>query len=341
MDIEDLDQPAPERPTPASLGPRQKAAVIVSLALAEGTELPLQDMPRPLQEALARQIATMGPVDEGVLAAVVAEFDAALAGRAALPSGSRAALKMLDGRIDPEALAPLRDGYSGPDPWDRIGAAGADVLLPLIAREADEVAATVVSRLPTERAAEVLGRLPGPQARRIAFGVSRIAAVEPELMRRLGQAILAEIDARPPEAVAGGAERRVGAILNATSSRVRDELLAGLRETDEAFADAVRRMIFTFADIETRLAAADVGPVMRALDDDTQAAAFASATAEGLTGSVEHMMGAMPKRMAEKLREAVEGWSGTPQEGEAAMSAVCETIRRLEEEGTVSLAPPA
>lgn len=339
MDIDDLDLPDHE-PVPApTLDPRRKAAVIVSLALAEGVELPLQDMPRSLQEVLARQIAGMEPVDEAALAAVVAEFDAAVSVRAGFPSGSRAALRLLDGRVDPEALAPLREGYSGPDPWSRVCAADTETLLPLVAREADEVAATIISRLPTERAATVLAGLPGPQARRIAFGVSRIAAVDPELMRRLGEAILAEIDARPPEAVEGGASRRVGAILNATSSRVRDGLLEGLREADEAFADAVRASIFTFADIETRLEAAAVGAVMRALDDDTQAAAIAAALAEGQTGSVEHLMGAMPKRMAEKLKEAADAWSGTPEEGEAAMQALCEAIRRGEEAGELSLKP--
>ena len=341
MDIEDFDPPSLDQPTPVGLTPRQKAAVIVSLALSEGTELPLQEMPRALQELLARQIAGMGPVDEVALASVVSEFDAALAGRTSFPSGSKAALRLLDGRVDPEALAPLRDGYSGPDPWTRIGTVDAQILLPLVEREADEVAATIVSRLPTDQAAGLLAKLPGPQARRIAFGVSRIAAVDAELMRRLGEAILAEIESKPPEAIEGGAHRRVGAILNAASSRVRDGLLEGLREADAAFADAVRGAIFTFADIETRLEPSDVGAIMRSLDDATQAAAIAAASAQGLTGSVQHLMGAMPKRMAEKLREAADAWSGSEEDGEAAMSALCDVIRMSAEAGTLSLKPPS
>jgi flagellar motor switch protein FliG len=341
MDIDDFDLPDLGDPAPGrALHPREKAALIVSLALSEGVELPLQSMPRGLQEMLARQIASLGPIDETALAAVISEFDAALSQRVGMPSGSRAALKLLEGKVDPEALAPLREGYSGPDPWARISAAEAEALLPLVAREADEVAATIISRLPTDRAATVLAGLPGPQARRIAFGVSRIAAVEPELMRRLGEAILAEIEARPPEAVEGGAHRRVGAILNAASSRVRDGLLEGLREVDAAFADAVRSAIFTFADIETRLETSDVGPVMRSLDDAAQAAAIATAQAEGLTGSVEHLLGAMPKRMAEKLREAAEAWSGSAEDGEAAMAALCEAIRLRAEMGQITLRPP-
>ena len=339
MDLDDA-QPLAAGPRSA-LSPRQKAAVIVSLALSEGVDLPLGEMPRPLQEVLARQIAALGPVDEAALAAVVAEFGAALGSRVTLPSGARAALRLLEGRVHPEALASLREGWAGHDPWERVGRAEAEALLPVIEREAVEVAAMILSRLPTDRAAEILSRLPGPQARRIAFGVSRIAALDPALAQRIGAALAEELDHRPPPGVEGGAERRIGAILNAAPSRTRDDVLAGLREADEAFADAVRRTIFTFADIEGRLEANDVGPVMRALDDATQAAAMATGLVTGAEGSVEHMLGAMPKRMAERVREAMEGWSGTPEEGEAAMSAVCETIRSMADAGTLTLKPPA
>lgn len=338
MDASDLDPL--DRAAAASLTPRQKAAVIVSLALSEGVELPLQEMPRALQERLARQIAALESLGEGTLAAVVDEFGHVLGGRVALPSGSRAALRMLDGRIDPEALAPLREGWAGPDPWERVGRAEPALLLPVIEREAVEVAAMILSRLPTERAAEILGRLPGPQARRIAYGLSQIGAVSPELVARIGRALAEEIEARPPQAFEGGPERRVGAILNAAPSRTRDDVLAGLREDDAAFADAVRRAIFTFADIETRLEASDVGAVMRAVDDATQAAALAAGLAAGFSGSVEHLLAAMPKRMAERLRETMAGWSGTPEDGEAAMAALSETVRRLESQGALTLRPP-
>ena len=64
MDLDHLDPLDGPRVIPAPLTPRQKAAVIVSLALSEGADLPLQEMPRALQEALARQIAALGPVGE-------------------------------------------------------------------------------------------------------------------------------------------------------------------------------------------------------------------------------------------------------------------------------------
>ena len=337
MDIDAHPSSAARR----TLTSRQKAAVIVSLALSEGAELPLRDMPRALQELLARQIAALGPLDESALEAVVAEFTHALGGRVTLPSGTRAALRMLDGRVDPEALAALRGVRGAPDPWERVGRAGAERLMPVIEREADEVAAMIVSRLPTERAAEVLGRLPGPQARRIAFAVSRIASVDPGLVSRIGRALVEEFEAIPAEAVKGGADRRVGAILNAAPSSIRDDVLAGLREDDAAFADAVRRTIFTFPDIETRLSANDVAPVMRGVDDATQAAALAAGLREGHAGAVEHVLAAIPKRMAERLREAMEAWSGTPDEGEAAMGALCDAIRRADEAGEIALKPVA
>ena len=323
----------------AALTPRQKAAVIVSLALAEGVELPLQDMPRALQEVLARQIAGLGALSDEALRTVVTEFTQAIEAMATLPSGVRAALRMLDGRVDPEALAPLRGPIAPADPWERVGRLDVETLLPVIRREAIEVAAMIVSRLPTDRAAEILSRLPGPHARRIAFAVSRITDVDPGLAGRIGSALVDEVGVPRASASGGGAERRVGAILNVAPSRTRDDVLAGLREDDAAFADAVRRTIFTFADIDTRLAANDVAGALRGVDDATQAAALAAGRRAGHEAAVEHVLANLPKRMAERLREAMAEWSGTEEEGEAAMSALCEVVRRQDAEGAIALKP--
>lgn len=340
MDFDaDLAAPMGGSMSSPPLSARQKAAVIVSIALAEGADLPLAQMPRTLQEELARQIAGLSSMGEDAVGSVVDEFARELGDRVVMPAGTLAALRLLDGRMDPEALAPLRGTVGKFDPWEAVGRADPESLMPVIEREATETAALIVSRLPTETAAEILSSLPGPDARRIAFAVSRIGSVDPSLTERIGHAIADEVEARPPQAFEGGAERRVGAILNAAPSTTRDDVLAGLREDDEAFADAVRRTIFTFADIATRLEPGDVAAALRVIDEKTQVAALSAGNDAGLQDSVQHLLNNMPRRMSERLREAVLGWSGRPEEGEAAMTAMCEVIRSMDEQDVISLRP--
>jgi Flagellar motor switch protein len=59
------------RPT---LSRRAKAAIVVRLLLNEGADIPLEDLPDELQEALTHQMGSMRLVDRDTLSAVVAEF---------------------------------------------------------------------------------------------------------------------------------------------------------------------------------------------------------------------------------------------------------------------------
>jgi flagellar motor switch protein FliG len=50
-----------------------------------------------------------------------------------------------------------------------------------------------------------------------------------------------------------GPVERVGAILNSSTSLTRDDMLERLQENDKKFATAVRKAIFTFANIFARV----------------------------------------------------------------------------------------
>ena len=112
----------------------------------------------------------------------------------------------------------------------------------------------------------MLGRLPGAQARRIAYAVSQIGAIEPATVRRIGVSLADELDARPARAFDDEPVARVGAILNYSTAGTRDEVLEGLDETDKAFAEEVRKAIFTFANIPGRVAPRDIPRVLREVD---------------------------------------------------------------------------
>jgi flagellar motor switch protein FliG len=327
---------------PVKLSRRAKAAIVVRLLLNEGADIPLEDLPEELQAHLTTAMGNMRVVDRDTLHEVVGEF-AAEVERIGLsfPGGIVGALSALDGKISPQTAARLRKEagvLEGGDPWARIRSLGTEVLLPVLEVESVEIAAVMLSKLDVSKAAELLGKLPGPRARQITYSVSMTGAVTPDAVQRIGLSLASQLEAVPERAFTDGPVQRVGAILNSTTSSTRDDMLAGLDESDESFAKAVRKAIFTFANIPARIAPRDVPRILREVEQEALVVALAGAPAMGMEASVEHILSNMSARMADQLREEVQE-AGTPktEDTDVAMTSIVAAIRALEASGELLL----
>ncbi|WP_299206719.1 FliG C-terminal domain-containing protein [uncultured Tateyamaria sp.] len=328
--------------TPPSLSRRAKAAIVVRLLLNEGADIPLEELPEDLQAHLTKAMGSMRVVDRDTLQLVAAEFAEEVERIGlSLPGSMAGALDALDGKISAQTAARLRKEAGvkrGGDPWQRIREMGPDTLLPVLEEEAVEIAAVMLSKLDVTKAAQLLGLLPGPRARQITYAVSQTGAVTPEAVERIGLSLATQMEAQPLRAFDNGPVERVGAILNSSTSTTRDEMLAGLEETDEGFATAVRKAIFTFENIPTRIEPRDVPRILRNVEQDDLIMAFAGAPAMGLDTSVEFVLTNMSARMADQMREEVEE-AGTPKPAdvETAMGNVVKAIRDMEASGDLML----
>lgn len=258
----------------------------------------------------------------------------------AFPQGLEGALGLMDGHLSPSTANRLRRmavASSKADPWERLVALPPERLLPVLQDEAVEVAAVMLSKLPVPRAADLLGRLPGDRARRIAHAVSMTGNVDPDTVRRIGQSLVSQLDAQPPRAFDSDPVARVGAILNVSPATTRDEVLSGLEAEDAGFAEQVRRTIFTYAHIPTRLAPRDAPKLLRGLDPAT----LVTALTYGPEEVADFLLANISQRMAQTLREEMAA-RGTvkPKEGEAAAADVVSMIRQLESAGEVALIKP-
>jgi flagellar motor switch protein FliG len=325
------------------LTPRQKAAVIVRYLLTEGSSLPLSSLPEHMQAALAEQMGQMRLVDRTTLDEVVTEFLAELESVGlAFPGGIEGALAMMDGHISQSAAQRLRrmsSTSSKIDPWERITQLPVDRLFPILLNEAVEVGAVMLSNLLVGHAAELLGKLPGERARRVAYAVSMTGNVDPETVRRIGAALLAELDNQPPKAFDQGPVERVGAILNVSPSLTRDDVLQGLEAEDAAFAAEVRKAIFTFVHIPARLNPRDTPKITRLVDQPQLVTALAAAMGRpGLEDAAEFILANISQRLAQGLREEM-GARGKVKEKDAeeAMNAIIGAIRTLETSGEITL----
>lgn len=324
----------------ADLSKRQKAAIVVRVLLAEGARIPLADLPDDLQEELAHQMGGMRFVDRATLSGVVEEFLSEIESIGiSFPGGLEGALTMLDGTISAATASRLRKqaglAFCG-DPWARIGDIDTERLVEMMTCESVEISAVVLSKLKVAKAAEVLGKLPGERARRIAYGMSQTGAVPPQTVQKIGLSLLQQMDARPPTAFDSGPVERVGAILNFSPTATRDDVLAGLDEEDASFAAEVRKAIFTFAHIPTRISPRDIPRIVREVPSDTLSKILAGATGPMAT-AIAFILENMPKRLGDSIREEAEGLSVKAAEVEDAAGEVAARIREMEAAGEIFL----
>lgn len=330
-----------------ALTPQRKAALIVQLMISDGGKLSLNQLPEHLQELLARELGAIRLVDRDTVNAVAAEFADLLAAIGlSSPGGPAAALDALSAHLSPELAGRLKAELGGPrdiDPWVQLSGLEAEELTPILMSESIEVAAVVLSKLPVAKAASILGEIPGDKARMITFAVSRTADIKPDLVKRIGQTLVGAYCTTKITAFEKAPTDRVGAILNSSPAAMRDSMLEGLDSTDEGFAKGVRKAIFTFADIPSRLVATDIPACIRGVDPEELNLGIAAALGVGgdLQAAAEFILANISQRMADQIREeAAEKGKVKASVGEDAMNAITAAIRELADSGAITLIDP-
>lgn len=331
---------------PRMLSPREKAAVVVRYLLDQGADLPLAHLPDQIQSLLAEQMGAMRLVDRETLDQVIEEFTTALDSVGLTFSGGlEGALSVMDGHLSQTTASRLRRklgvGAKG-DPWERLVTIAPERLIPILESEAVEVAAVILSKLPVARAAELLGKLAGERARRIAFAVSKTGNTDPETVRRIGIAVLSQIDSQPPRAFERGPVERVGAILNISPPDTRDEVLRGLESEDAKFAEDVRKAIFTYAQVPKRLSGRDIPKIIRLVDQQSLVTAVAYTRGKpDLEAASDYILACISQRLAQNIREEAEAREKVrPADGEAALNAIVGAARSLEAQGELVMLLP-
>lgn len=342
--MQQLGQITPTSPAlPGGLTRRRKAALIVQMLFRDGTGIPLTRMPEKLQAALAHELGAIRLVDKSTVETVAEEFLQELDSVGLVAPGSTLqALDELGDKISPDLAERLRAeiiAAQNGDPWPMVAALSEDDLVKLMEVESIHVGAIVLSKLPVAKASSLLGKVPGERARRISLAVSQTADVAPETVLRIGKALLRDHCEKTTIAFNRGPDARLGAILNTSPAATREEVLTSLNGEDPEFADDVRRNIFTFADIATRIKGTDIPVCIRSVDADELNVAIGAALAgsDDEAAGAEYVLANMSQRMAGSIREAVEDLGTIRRKtGEAAMNVVTTAIRELAEEGNIT-----
>jgi len=326
---------------------RRKAAMIVQMLIGDGSTLSLDQLPEQLQLILTRELGTLRRVDRATVAAVADEFTAELEAVGLTAPGSHdGAVTTLADHLSPQLASQLRSQLASVrngDYWPVIADLSVARIVAVMQAESIAVCAVALSKLPVAKAAEVLSNTPGDRARRITYAMSQTAAILPDVVRRIGAALAQDYGHAPAVAFERAPVQRLGAILNATQTDTRDDVLVGLGDEDPTFANDVRKAIFTFKDIAPRVKPTDIPNCIRSVDAEVLTTALAAAMAmdDAHVASAEFILGSVSQRMAGQLRDdAEERGQIRKADAETAMAEVTKAIREMVDGGVITLRDP-
>ena len=206
----------------------------------------------------------------------------------------------------------------------------------LLKDEQPQTIAFVLSHLAPAKSAEVFLLFAEELREEIAERLGTIESTPRDLVPVILRNLSRHVSGKPARSYqASGGVRSVAALLNAVDKESSKQVLRRLEERNSALGLAVRRKMFGFEDIG-RLSRADLQRVLREVDSAQLAVAMKPAS-EALRDTI---YGAISKRAAESLRDEV-GMLGSVkfEDIETAQDAVIEVVRRLEDEGAISLDP--
>ena len=307
----------------------------------------LSALPESIQTALTDALGNLRRIEREALDQIITEFTQEVESIGLTAPGSRdGAIMALADHLSPPLAERLRRelaSFRNGDHWPVITDLPEDTLVRLLNAESIEVGAVALSKLPASKAAATLAKLPGERARRITYAMSKTADIRPDAVRRIGAALAHDYGTPALRAFDKAPVQRLGAILNATKSETREDVLLGLEAEDQPFATDVRKAIFTFKDIAPRVKPTDIPNCIRSVDNEVLVTALAAALAgeAELVTSAEFILNSLSQRMAGQLREdAAERGRIKKDDAEAAMADATRAIRDMVEAGVIVLIDP-
>lgn len=204
----------------------------------------------------------------------------------------------------------------------------------LVKNEQPQTISFVLSYLEPVKSAEIFSLLSPDLREEVVERLGTIDSTSLDLVGKIVRNLSKHFDnkVRPTYHRSGGV-RAVADLLNGIDKEMSKNLLARLEERNAQLGAAIRKKMFSFEDLG-RLAPADLQRVLREVESANLAVSMKSAS-EPLK---EKIYNSISKRAAESLRDEI-GMLGPVRlkDVEVAQDAIIQVVRRLEEEGAISL----
>lgn len=324
----------------AKLSRQQKLAVFLICIGPEAAAEVLKHFEDAEIEALCREMSTLTMIPEATQKQAMEEFSGLIASSVGSALGgmtfAQRTLEIAKGDYKAQTIL----GRVGP-----VGTTSAEVIsdiaemegrqiFNLVKHEQPQTISFILSHLDPVKSAEVFALL-GPDLREEV--VERLGTIEStslELVGKIARSLGKHFDSKVrPAFHRSGGVRAVASLLNSLDKEMSKNLLARLEERNATLGAAIRKKLFSFEDLN-RLQVADLQRVLREVDTGNLAISMKSAS-ESLR---EKIYAGLSKRAAEGLKEEIELLGPVRlKDVEAAQDVIIQAVRRLEEEGQISL----
>ncbi|MCI2178350.1 MAG: flagellar motor switch protein FliG [Ancrocorticia sp.] len=305
---------------------RDRAAKV--LALLDETEV----------EDITAEIVRMDSVPTEISKEVLREFHHVAIGGEIAPGhgGFEYAQRLLEETLGKEkageVIGRLNTLLAG-KPFDFLQQADGREVQSLLAGEHPQTVALVLAHLRPDRAAAIMSGLSPADRAEVAMRIATMEQASPDVI-----SVVAEnLQRKATSVLTGGEYMQVGgveplvAILNRSDPGTEKQVLEELKDRDEALAEQVRSMMFTFDDI-VLLEDKAVQLVLRQVEISTLALA--------LKGVGDVVREKVEKNLSERMRETLTEESEVAgrvrmSQVQEARGAVVSVIRQLEESGQI------
>lgn len=323
----------------SKLSRQQKLAVFLIVVGPDAAADVFKELDDATIELLCREMSTFPLVSEAVQAQAMEEFGSIVAQsvNTALGGLSYAQRTLEIAKGDYKASAII--GRVGPvgtsvDVIKDISEMEGRQIYNLIKSEQPQTISFLLSYLDTEKTTEVFSLLSPELREEVVERLGTIESTSLDLVSKIVRSLGKHFDSKVrPAFHRSGGVRVVADLLNQLDKEMSKNLLARLEERNAQLGAAIRKKMFSFEDLN-RLQAADLQRVLREVDSANLATSMKSAS-EVLRVKI---YAAISKRAAESLREEIDLLGPVRlKDVETAQDAIIQVVRRLEEEGSITL----
>ena len=321
------------------LSRQQKLAVFLIVIGPEAAAEVLRQFEDQEIEVLCREMSTFTIIPVPAQKQAIEEFSALVAHSARSALGGLAYAQ--------RTLEIAKGDYRASAIVGRIGPVGTSIdvikdisemegrqIFNLVKHEQPQTISFLLSYLDCAKAAEVFALLSPDLREEVVERLGTIESTSLELVGKIAKSLGKHYDTKVrPAFHRSGGVRAVADLLNQLDKETSKNLLARLEERNATLSAAIRKKLFSFEDLN-RLQPPDLQRVLREVDSANLAVSMKSAS----TQLRDKIYAAISKRAAESLKEELELLGPVRlKDVEAAQDTIIQVVRRLEEEGQISL----
>ena len=331
-------------PTPSSgstLTAAQKAAIVLSVLDPSDAASLLKDFDEDALLKFARAVSNLRPMPPPVLRDVILEFLDSLASVTDVRGGVDQVRTVLAGFLDDNEIDRIVSEITGTikrPVWDRFADAPPAQTAAFLQLEHPQTISYVLAKLKPSKAAPILEEIAKEVANTSVIRLARIPVLDVAVQRILQDTIeeefLSTLTGKTNNIMP---EEVIGNLMNNVSGEARDMFLQFLTETNEELANNVIKVMFTFADIATRVRPNEVTLFTKEVAEEDLLVALKHAQETG-NPTFDFIMGNMSKRLSERLTEEVEAMEApVPKEAEAIQIKIVDIIQKKAKMGEMKL----